>query len=143
MYEKTDRKSRSLIVWSMYFQMVRELFSWVFHRSKIFLVEPRKKVSFYYFYLDYQLRQTLGSSVGFFFSVKLVAFAACTLDFLLHSQPLSPFLSCLFSPAKIEVKWKNDLGYVTTGKIYLWSLIWLLIPLQLHEGFFFKIFKLG
>ena len=89
-----------------------------------------------YFCLDLLIKTDFRLLYGIFFSVKLVAFAACTLDFLLHSQPLSPFLSCLFSPAKIEVKWKNDLGYVTTGKIYLWSLSLLLIPLQLYEGFF-------
>ena len=91
----------------------------VFHRPKIVLVEPREKGQFLLFLLGLSIKTDFRFLCGIFFSVKLVAFAACTLDFLLHSQPLSPFLSCLFSPAKIEVKWKND--YVTTGKIFMKS----------------------
>ena len=112
LYQKTDRKSRSLNLNQAC------IFKWClcyFHRPKIVLVEPRKKVSFYYFYLDYQLRQTLGSSVGFFFC-EIGSICCLYLGFLASFPTIVSLFVMPFFTGKNRSKMKERLRLCHNGE---------------------------
>ena len=114
MYGQTDRKKRSLIIWTTYLH----IFKWCvcyFHRPKIVIVKARKKVSFYHFHFDYQLRQTLGSSVGFFFC-EICSICYLYLGFLASFPTIVSLFVMPFFTGKNRSKMKERLRLCHNGE---------------------------